>query len=176
MICLTFLLNSKTSSHLSSLQTMQRYRLFWNNQSAGLLQACLNNISNLADKWHLKLSLSKCSVLQFGKIYVINSYDVNGIILPLIKNMSDFRITIDNNLNSKLYINNICDKAKQKALWILKCFTHVINILFSEHLQHMSDLLSSIVVLVGHRINRRKLIKLKVFNPIWPKSYLVLNT
>ena len=72
--------------------------------------------------WQLKLSPNKCSVLQFGKICVNNSYAINDVILPLVKNMSDLRITVDNNLDFKLHVNNICVKAKQRASLILKCF------------------------------------------------------
>ena len=105
--------------------------------------------------WQLKLSPSQCSVLQMGKICVNNSYAVNGVILPLVKNMSDLGITVDNNLDFKLHINNICVKAKQRASLIPRCFYTRDNILFSELLQRISDLLLSIVVLFGHRINTR---------------------
>ena len=62
----------------------------------------------------LKLSFSKCSVLQLGKICVSYSYALNGVILPLVKNMFDLEITVDYNLDFKLYVNNICFKAKQR--------------------------------------------------------------
>ena len=65
---------------------------------------------------------SKSSVLQLGKICVNNSYAINGVILPLVKNMSDLGITVDNNLDFKLHFNNICVKAKERALLILRCF------------------------------------------------------
>ena len=93
-----------------------------NIQSAELLQVCLNDISNWADMWQLKLSPSMCSVLQLGKICVNNSYAINGVILPLVKNMFYLGITVDNNLDFKLHVNNICVKAKQRASLILRCF------------------------------------------------------
>ena len=65
-----------------------------NIQSAELLLVCLNDISNWADMWKLKLSPSKCSVLQLGKICVSNSYAINGVILPVVKNMSDLEMSI----------------------------------------------------------------------------------
>ena len=80
-------------------------------------------ISNWADMWQLKFSPSKCNVLQFDKICVNNSFDINCLILPLVaKNMSDLGITVDNNLDFKLHVNNICVKAKQRASLILRCF------------------------------------------------------
>ena len=72
--------------------------------------------------WQLKLSTSKCSVLQLGKICVNNSYAINDVILPLIKNMFDLAITVDNNMDFKLHVNNICVKAKQRTSLILTCF------------------------------------------------------
>ena len=98
------------------------YTSISNIQSAELLQVCLNDISNCADMLQRKLSRSKCSVLQLGKMCVNNSYAINGVILPLVKNMSDLGITVDNNLDFKLYVNNICVKAKQRASLILRCF------------------------------------------------------
>ena len=121
------------------------YTSFSNIQTAELLQVYLNDISNWADMWHLKLSPSKCSVVQLGKICVNNSYAINGVILPLVKNMSDLGTTVDNNLDFKLHVNNIYVKAS----------IHAINIFFSELLKRMSDLLLSIVVLFGRRINGR---------------------
>ena len=70
-----------------------------NIQSAEQLHVCLNDISNKADMWQLKLSPSKCSVLQLGKICVNNSYVLNGVIIPLVKNMFDLGITVDNTLD-----------------------------------------------------------------------------
>ena len=96
------------------------YMSISNIQSAELLQVCLNDISNWADMWQLKLTPSKCSVLQLGKICVNNLYAINGVILPLVKNMSDLVITVDNNLDFKLLVNNICVKAKQRASLILR--------------------------------------------------------
>ena len=70
----------------------------------------------------LKLSSSKCSVLQLGKICVNYSYAINDVILPLVKNMFDLEITVDYNLDFKLYVNTICFKAKQRPSLILWCF------------------------------------------------------
>ena len=78
-----------------------------NIQSAEILQVCLNDILNWADMWQLQLSPSKCSVLQFDKICVNNSYAINGVILPLVKNISDLGITIENYLDFKLHVSNI---------------------------------------------------------------------
>ena len=88
---------------------------------------------------------------------VNNSYAINGVILPLAKNMSDLGIMVDNNLEFKLHVSNTCVKAKQKASLILRCFyTHDKYILFIAFTTYvMSDLLMSSVVLFGHRINAR---------------------
>ena len=80
--------------------------------------------------WQLKLSPSNCSILQLGKICLNNSYAINGVIVLLGKNMSDLGITVDNNLNSKLHVHNICVKEKQRASLILRCFIYAINIFF----------------------------------------------
>ena len=91
------------------------YTYVSNIQSAELVQVCLNDISNRAVKWQLQLTHSECSVLQLGKMYVNNSYAVNGVILPLVKNMSNLGITVDYNLDFKLHTSNSCVKAKQWA-------------------------------------------------------------
>ena len=68
--------------------------------------------------WQLKL----CSGLQLGKVSVNNSYAIKGVILSLVKNMSDLGITIDNNFDFKLHVNKICVQAKQRASLIPRCF------------------------------------------------------
>ena len=67
--------------------------------------------------------------------------------------MSDLGISVDNNLDFKLHVNNICVKAKQRASINLRCFYTCAKYILSDLLQRMSDLLLSIVVLFGHRIN-----------------------
>ena len=86
-----------------------------NIQSAELLHVCINDIIKWGDKWQLKLSLVKCSVIKLDKIYINNSYTVNGVILPLVKNISDLEITVDNILDFNLHVNNNYIKAKQRA-------------------------------------------------------------
>ena len=73
---------------------------------------------SVSTNYHL---VSKCSVLQLGKMCVNNLYSVNGVILPSVKNMSHLGITVDSNLDFKKHINGICVKAKQGALLILRC-------------------------------------------------------
>ena len=91
------------------------YTSISNIQSAELLQVCLNDISNWDDMWQLKLSPSKCSVLQLGKICVSNIYAINGVILPVVKNMSDLERSITNS-NSRyleaLFLAHDCITAK----------------------------------------------------------------
>ena len=66
-----------------------------------------------------------------GKTCVNNLYAINGVTLPLVKQVSDFGITVDNNLDFKLNVNNICVKTKQSTSLILRCFyTRDKNILF----------------------------------------------
>ena len=72
--------------------------------------------------WQLKLSSCNCSVLQLSKICVNKWYANNGVILPLVKNMSDLGITVDNDLDFKLHVNNICVKTKKRASLIRRCF------------------------------------------------------
>ena len=69
--------------------------------------------------------------------------------------MSDLGIIVDNNLDFKLHINNICVKAKQRALLLLRYFYIRDKYILFRALQRMSDLLLSSVVLFGHRINAR---------------------
>ena len=83
------------------------YTSFSNIQSAEPLQVCLNAISNWADKRQLKLPPSKSSVVQLGKMCVNNSYAINDVILPTVKNMSDLEIAVDNSFDLKLLLNNI---------------------------------------------------------------------
>ena len=112
MICVTFLLNLKTSSHLSCLQTMQKYISLFLTFSQ---LKCFKKFALIIYRTGPisgRSNYHPVNVVSYSwKKALNNLYAVNGVILPLVKNVSDLGITIDNNLDFKLHINNICVKA-----------------------------------------------------------------
>ena len=98
------------------------YTCIKNFESAIMLQHCLDLICNLATSWQLKLCPSKCTVLSLSKAHVNTLYHCCDIVLPIVKQMTDLGILIDDQLSFSRHIDNVCTKAKQRAALILNCF------------------------------------------------------
>ena len=77
-----------------------------------MLQHCLDLICNLATRWQLKLSPSKCTVLSLGKAYANTLYHCCDVVLPRVNKMTDLGILIDDQLSFSLHIDTFCTKAK----------------------------------------------------------------
>ena len=90
-----------------------------NVESAIMLQHCLDVMCNWATSWQLKLSPSKCTVLSLGKAHVNTYYHCCDLVLPIVKQMNDLGILIDDQLSFSPHIDTVCTKAKQRAALIL---------------------------------------------------------
>ena len=86
-----------------------------------MLQHCLYLICNGAFL-QLKLSPSKCAVLSLGMAHVNTLYHCCDVVLPIIKQITDLGILIDDKLSFSPRIDTVCTKAKQRAALILNCF------------------------------------------------------
>ena len=91
-------------------------------ESAIMLKHCLDLICNWATSWQLKLSPSKCTVLSLGKAHVNTLYHCRDVVLPILNQMTDLGILIDDQLSFSPHIDTVCTKAKQRAALILNCF------------------------------------------------------
>jgi hypothetical protein len=87
-----------------------------------LLQRGLNNLSDWAEKWQLKISINKCAVLTIGSCNDKYVYDIDNSSLPNVESIVDLGVTMNSDLRFKKHINVIVSKAHQRSSLILRCF------------------------------------------------------
>ena len=61
-------------------------------------------------------------MLSLGKAHVNTLYHCCDVVLPIVKQIADLDILIDDQLSFSPHIDNVCTKAKQRAALILNCF------------------------------------------------------
>ena len=88
------------------------------------LQKALDIIANWAKVWQLSVSVSKCSILtigQYGNVDVADYY-IGKSQLSRVDVCRDLGITVTSDLSSSQHINEIVNKAHQRANHIIRCF------------------------------------------------------
>ena len=104
------------------------YTCIKNVDAAIMLQHCLDLICNWATSRQLKLSLSKCTGLSLGKAHVNTLCHCCDVVLPIVNQMTDLGILIDDKLSFSPHIDTVCTKEKQRDALILNFFIHVRNV------------------------------------------------
>ena len=79
-------------------------------------------IAELAHKWHMAVSVSKCNVLIVGNSSLVASYELDGCKLASNSECRDLGITVASNLSPASHIIDIIAKAHQRANIVLRCF------------------------------------------------------
>ena len=80
---------------------MNLYVVINNIDDCLLLQRGLNNLSEWAEKWQLKISISKCAVLNIGSSNIKYVYDIDNAILPNVESIVDLGVTMSSDLRFK---------------------------------------------------------------------------
>lgn len=99
------------------------YIAFCDTNSPNQLQTAIDSIVKWSNIWQLTVSPTKCAVLSIGKRITVYDYNINNTIIPRVNNFSDLGVIIDSSLTFEPHITSICNKARQRAALILKCFT-----------------------------------------------------
>jgi len=88
------------------------------------LQKALDIIANWAEEWQLSISVSKCNILTIGLTGNVDTteYYIDDSQLPRVGVCRDLGITITSDLSSSQHINEIVNKAHQRANHIIRCF------------------------------------------------------
>ncbi len=86
------------------------------------LGADLASVSDWASAWQLKLNIKKCSVMHMGSKNPNLNYNINNVEIAVVTKMNDLGITIENNLNFKVYMDAIIGKAYRMSYNILNAF------------------------------------------------------
>lgn len=86
-------------------------------------QAGLDSLNDWSILWQLPISVKKCSVLHLGRKNGDNTYDINGNILPSVKDITDLGITVDSSLRFGKHYRLLASKAHHRAALILRTFS-----------------------------------------------------
>jgi len=99
------------------------YIAFCDTSSPKQLQTAIDSIIKWSNACQLTVSPTKCAVLSIGKRITMYDYTINSTVIPRVNNFSDLGVIIDSSLTFEPHITSICNKARQRAALILKCFT-----------------------------------------------------
>ncbi len=86
------------------------------------LQMSIDNIGKWCTTWELPINSSKCAVIHYGKSNIVNTYYINGVIIPKVNEVRDLGILQSNNSKYKTHIQNISKKARKIAGLLLRTF------------------------------------------------------
>mgnify|MGYP003492634286 FL=1 len=93
-----------------------------NDADRSMFQANLDKLGQWAKDWQLKISATKCCVLNIGRQSTAPTFYIDGQSLPNVDQSIDLGIIIDGKLKFSKHINTIVRKAITRANLILKCF------------------------------------------------------
>jgi len=88
------------------------------------LQNALDIIANWAKEWQLSISVTKCNILSIGNTGTVDTseYYINDCQLPRVTACRDLGIIVTSDLSPCQHINEIVNKAHQRANHIIRCF------------------------------------------------------
>jgi len=98
------------------------YSVINNINDVNAFQAGLDALVQWSVDWQLPISLHKCSVLHLGRKNNCNSYQVDGVTLPNVYEVTDLGVLIDSNLRFTKHYRFIANKAQHRASLILRTF------------------------------------------------------
>ena len=96
-----------------------------------VLQSDINNILKWAEINKLKLNVSKCQFMAYGrksKCLADCQYNVNGQILTPVETITDLGVTFESNLSFKKHIAAIVLKAQKNLGLTIRACAHIKNI------------------------------------------------
>ena len=94
----------------------------YSNISSSILQSQLDIIQSWSNLWQLRISYSKCSILNIGHHQQCNIFHLDHNIITQADYVCDLGVTIDSKLKFKKHINGIVSRANQRKSLVLRCF------------------------------------------------------
>jgi hypothetical protein len=126
---------------------LKLYMTVKNDADRSMFQANLDKLGQWAKDWQLKISATKCCVLNIGRQSTAPTYYIDGQSLPNVDQSIDLGIIIDGKLKFSKHINTIVRKAITRANLILKCFysrdTHTLVRAFKVYVRPIVEYCSS---------------------------------
>ena len=86
---------------------LKLYTSVKSNDDCKLLQANLDKLAQWANDWQLKISSTKCCVLDVGRKMDAVNYYTDGQLLPSVDQVTDLGIILDSKLRFSIHINKI---------------------------------------------------------------------
>jgi len=107
-----------------------------------LFQSGLDALIVWSTEWQLPISLHKCSVLHMGRKNIGHTYQINGVPLPNVTEVTDLGVLFDSNLRFTKHYRLIVNKAQHRAALILRTFkSREPALLFKAFLTYVRPLL-----------------------------------
>ena len=92
------------------------------NLEANMFQGALDRLSTWAQDWQLQISITKCSIMQFGTNLIHRTFSLEGYALPCVTSCKDLGIIVNNNLTPSSHIAAITVTANQRVSLIYRTF------------------------------------------------------
>ena len=90
------------------------------------LQEDIDNLRQWADDWKLKLNVSKCSVVSYGRTISFNyDYSLSGTSLQRVDTIKDLRVIFDSKLKFNKHVDIKVNVAYQNLEIIRRTFIHL---------------------------------------------------
>jgi len=82
---------------------------------ADMFQYAFDRLASWAGEWQLEISITKCFIIQIGKVPVDRTFFLNGQALPYSTACKDLGVTINSNLTPSSHIASITVTANQRV-------------------------------------------------------------
>ena len=94
-----------------------------NDDDRKILQQCLDDLLDWANKWGMSFNISKCKVMHIGNKNPNFTYEMNGHLLETVTEEKDVGVYISSSLKPSLHCKKSVEKAN-RALYCLKKAFH----------------------------------------------------
>lgn len=106
------------------------YRTIKDRQDCETLQEDLNSLLSWATTWQLNFNVNKCYILRIGTnlpdfIYHMSDSSGNRHNLKEVPNMKDLGVTISNDLNFEVHVNNVTNSANRALYTVKRTMKHL---------------------------------------------------
>ena len=111
------------------------YRQIFNSQDKENLQNDLIKLNSWADNWLIKLNISKCKKVSFGRCTEnTERYSINNVELENVESFKDLGVSFDSHLKFGLHISEKINKAYSILGIIRRSFTFLDKDSFFSHI------------------------------------------
>jgi len=157
------------------------YKHILNDQDRFILQEDINNLTEWANKWLIKLNINKCKVVSYGRTINHNfSYHIDNIQVEEVLSIKDLGVTFDPKLSFESHINEKINKAysflgliKRNFPYLNKdAFLQVYKAMVRSHLEYAGSIWFPYKVSYIEKIETVQMRATKLFYPVRNLNYV----